>query len=521
MESNLYNELLEICHEFRDKTNIKKNYIEFISALLYISVNDYYTQFLKLYNERNNYYIADLIDEAIGRIQEDEDKKLFSNVKFKNVIVNREIGEENVLSTIIYRLYKLIKNAPIDEVGRAYQKLIEKIISDGELAIDNREFYTPTCITDLMADSIVSDRTTKVFDPICGSGNFLVSAKTISNCNVIGEESNINYYNICKTNLLLNNIDNEKIRFNENDFCDLREKADVIMMNPPFSERNWISHIREEDKNLLREYDIKPTALGDYVFLLLALEKLSEDGKMAIVMPHGALFRNGETGVRKKLIEKNYIKAIIGLPENLFLHNRVSVVILILSKEKNDGSVFFVDASKEYINLKKNYEIPEDSIKKLVEIIRNNEEIEGISHIATKEEIEKNGYNLTIKKYVKSKEEGKLVDKEILMKELYNLEKENEILDENIKDVLEVLGKESVVNFRPKENTNREVDYVSIGEKIRNIRIKKNMTMEHLALELNVSASLLYRIESGISNVSLSRLVEICNALNVDIKEVL
>ena len=92
MESNLYNELLEICHEFRDKTNIKNNYIEFISALLYISVNDYYTQFLKLYNERNNYYIADLIDEAIGRRQEDEDKKLFSNVKFKNVIVNREIG---------------------------------------------------------------------------------------------------------------------------------------------------------------------------------------------------------------------------------------------------------------------------------------------------------------------------------------------------------------------------------------------------------------------------------------------
>ena len=523
MENYLCNKLFEICQHFKDRTNIKINYIEYISALLYLKFEDSHCgSFSRIYKERNNYYIADRIDVEIEKIQEyQHDEKLFSNIKFRDLIIHREIGEENPLSAIIHTLNHLLENHD-ENLGEAYQKLLEKVIAEDELLIDNREFYTPMCITNLVAQLIVNNESLKVLDPVCGSGNFLVSAYKEKNVCIEGIESNINYYNICKTNLLLNQIKNAKIIFDETK-TDTDEKFDIVVSNPPFSERKWTHNINKKDYDMLYRFGIKTTVVGDYAYLLMMLNKVKEGGKMAIILPHGALFRNSETEIRKTLIEQNYIEAVIGLPENLFFHNRLPVVILILSKTGTSKDILFVDASKEYVNLKKNFIIPEDIIHKIVDVYTEKENIEEYSYLASKQEIEKNNYDLTIKKYVQIKRVVNVINKDEIIKELNNLNREIEILDENINDVLEAMGKENILNIKPSEKAvnYRRLDYEKMGENLKKARIRNNLTQEELANKLDVSIAFLSRIERGSSHISLNRLTQMCEILNVSPGDIL
>lgn len=527
---NVYDELWQICQEFKSKTNLKTNYIEYISALIYIYyVKEQNNLFLQLYEERNNYYIAELVDRQLEEIRKIiNDNKIFTNLNFRNLIIHRGIGENSVLSFVILKLNNLFNDETIEKimVANAYQEILEKVISLGEFVIDNREFYTPNSITNLVAKLVPSKNNETIYDPCCGSGNFLISAYN-ENKKVYGEEKNISYYNICKTNLLLNDIDSSNIKLNEyidnKIFSDM--KYDIVLSNPPFSDKDYIKNLDDESEYLLYRYNLKSTSYGDYAILLKMLDSLDYNGKMAIILPHGVLFRNSEKEVRKELVEKGYIKAIIGLPENLFFDNRLSVIIMILSKEKSQDDILFIDASQEYLNLRKTYKIPDMSIKKIVTTYKNKKEENGFSHIATKEEIRSNEYNLTIKKYIKKEIKIKSIDKNEILKNINSLEKEKEILEEHIKDVLEVLGRKDIVNVKVKENKNEsqnqsyDFDYTVLGKNISKIRILKKYTIYQLSEKLEVSERYLMRVERGIASPRMETLVKICKVLGVQMND--
>ena len=242
---------------------------------------------------------------------------------------------------------------------------------------------------------------------------------------------------------------------------------------------------------------------------------------MAIILPHGVLFRTTERIVRKKLIENNYIDAIIGLPENMFFGTRISVIIMILNKEKANKDILFIDASNEYVTKKKINIFSLENQTKIINTYKNREEIKGFSYVASIDEIMKTDYNLTIKKFIKKQVNKKSINKEEIMKQLESLEKEKDILEENIKDVLEKLEEKEIFVVPKKKDNISDIDYEQIGNNIKIARRNLNYTMEQLAEKLDISIGFLSRIERGATKISLDRLVQISEILGIPLEEVL
>lgn len=518
-----------IFYEFKEKTNKKKDYIQYISALLYLK---YYKMqpnrdFIKLCAEKNSYFIKEITDDLIRKMRENiGDKDLFSNIKFSDIVFYRELGEKNILSKIIEKLEQIDKDYYCKfEMSMVYDKILKDAILKGDIIKERGEFYTPIEITEMMTSLIIDKKNADIYDPVCGSGNFLISAAEILDANIFGEEKNLEYYNICKTKMLLKEIDSKNILYKKDKHIEeesVKRKYDYIVSNPPFSEKNWKEDIG--NKQLFIKYGLKESAVGDYAYVLKMLETLKEDGTMAVILPHGVLFRENEKNVRKSLIEKNYIKAIIGLPENLFFNTRMSVVILILSKKQDEDTVLFIDASDEYINSKKSNVLLEENQKNIFNVVRNYEEIKGFSHIATKKEIRDKDYNLTIKKYIIKKTVKKQLDKQKILKKLQNLSNEQDILEANIKDVLNALDVTNINLIKNEMSEDKnivkrkelyKIDYKQIGKNIREARHAKNYTQEVLAEKLEISVKYISRIESGMSGVKLQTMAEICNILGI------
>lgn len=531
-QSEINKQLWQICDNFKKKTEIKKNYIVYISALLFIRYYDEKSEedFKRLYQNRNNYYIGDAIDGCIERIEKDEhDKNIFSNIKFKGIKIYRDTGEENVIGKTIEAIYFLsYKNSNKKGIAEAYEYILEQAVYRNDIIKDVGEFYTPKEITQIMSNLIINEESTNVYDPICGSGNFLKTALESNISQIYGKEDNLDYYNILKTRLLVNEINSDNIIYGEQ-YTNNSMKFDVIISNPPFADKTW-----KENKMLseiMYKFKVPQTQVGDYIYVLSMLEKLDEDGNMAVILPHGVLFRESEKPVRRKLVENSYIKAIIGLPENLFYDTRIPVIIMVLSKKKKEEDILFIDASQEYESDRKNNIMSKEHQDKIVRVYKKKEDIENYSHLASKEEVINNEFDLTIKKYIKKERKVEVVNREELIKDVKRLKLEQERLEENIKDVLEVLGYQDIgeepIIEKEKHNTQSNqkrfynIDAISIGEKIKEERTKKEITLEEMAEKLNTSVTFICRIERGTSYMNLQRVIQICEILDISIEELL
>lgn len=441
--------LLDICNELKSNTNLKKNYIEYVSVLLYIKyvgdLKEYANiSFEGIYDKviRQDTQMDIYIDKEVEKLRKElNNNMLFSNIEFKNIIGYREIGKDEVIQQLVKRisdLYKYIGSNDKYMLAKAYEYILNECFIKDDIVKEQNELYTPSYITDMISKMIINDDKKNVLDPYCGSGSFLLSASKNNDLEVFGREENINLYNICMTNLLLHDLANNKIKFEEGSYI-FDKEYDVILTNPPFSRKNWKKEMSKEDRDYILNKGLELTAVADYAYVLRMFKKLNEKGKMAVILPHGVLFRENEKKVRKNLIDNGYIDAIIGLPENLFYTNRISVIILILSKNENKN-VLFIDASKEYKNERKNNVITDEIQKQIIDIYLSRNEVEKRSYLATKEEIEKNNFNLTIKRYVKgnSLQETKLNKNEIL-KELVELKSERDIIEKDINYVIETL----------------------------------------------------------------------------------
>lgn len=447
---------LEMSENFKTKTNCKKNYIEYISSLLYLKYADSIA-FERIYNERKNDYSAELIDDTLKELRRKlENPKLFSNIKFKNIKNIRPMGEEKVLITILEKLYLLEKKLDLSKeetkkiVAKSYERLVEICFQQEDILNISGTIYTPKYITNLLANLIAKDKIV-VFDPYCGTGNFLLSASSNA-IKMIGLEEEDCLYNICMTNLFLHDINNANI-FNYYEIPKIDEsKYDCIISNPPFSQKNWGKILKTDFLSTIHHVPTSITVYGDYAFVLYMLDCLKEDGKIGVILPQGVLFRNNEKYVRKYLIQNNYIETVIGLPEKLFFNTKVSVIILILSKQKKNRDTLFIDASKCYKSVKANNQLTEEGIEEISRIYHNREIKENFSYRASIEEIDKNDYSLMIKKYIKEEPVKKVkIEKQEILTELEKLEKETTILENNINNVLDSLGLFDIFNHNKKE----------------------------------------------------------------------
>ncbi|ENL9969476.1 TPA: type I restriction-modification system subunit M [Listeria monocytogenes] len=313
-----------------------------------------------------------------------------------------------------------------DVLGDAYEYLI------GQFAMESGkkagEFYTPRQVSEVMAQiAAKTSNITSIYDPTVGSGSLLLTVKKHlkediqKDLNYYGQEKNTATYNLTRMNLLLHGVRPEKMSVKNGDTLsedwpeDPSRPAegvlfDAVVMNPPYSLANWNkSNLKVSDPRFEIAGVLPPDSKGDFAFLLHGLYHLGQTGTMAIVLPHGVLFRGGTEGeIRKRLLTKNYIDTIIGLPGNLFTNTGIPVCVLILKKNRAISEpVLVIDASRNFIKVGKQNELQEKDIARIVDTYVERAEKAGYSHLASREEIVENDYNMNIPRYVES------IDKEI------------------------------------------------------------------------------------------------------------
>ncbi|EAE9682980.1 type I restriction-modification system subunit M [Listeria monocytogenes] len=313
-----------------------------------------------------------------------------------------------------------------DVLGDAYEYLI------GQFAMESGkkagEFYTPRQVSEVMAQiAAKTSNITSIYDPTVGSGSLLLTVKkhlkedVQKDLNYYGQEKNTATYNLTRMNLLLHGVRPEKMSVKNGDTLsedwpeDPSRPAegvlfDAVVMNPPYSLANWNkSNLKVSDPRFEIAGVLPPDSKGDFAFLLHGLYHLGQTGTMAIVLPHGVLFRGGTEGeIRKRLLNKNYIDTIFGLPGNLFTNTGIPVCVLILKKNRAISEpVLVIDASRNFIKVGKQNELQEKDIARIVDTYVERAEKAGYSHLASREEIVENDYNMNIPRYVES------IDKEI------------------------------------------------------------------------------------------------------------
>ncbi|GEN48814.1 type I restriction-modification system subunit M [Ligilactobacillus pobuzihii] len=348
-----------------------------------------------------------------------------------------------------------------DVLGDAYEYLIGQFASSaGKKA---GEFYTPRQVSEVLAQIVVkSSDISSVYDPTVGSGSLLLTVGKHLNKNAqrdlhyYGQEFITETYNLTRMNLLLHGVRPENMDIKNGntlaeDWPEDPERPeegvqfDAVVMNPPYSDSKWNKH---EDKPLkvsdprFADFGIlPPDSKGDFAYLMHGLYHLGQKGTMAIVLPHGVLFRGGTEGqIRKRLLEKNYIDAVIGLPSNMFTNTGIPVCVMILKKNRElSDPVLLLDSSEHFVKIGKQNVLREKDIAQIVDTYVDKTEVTGYSHLANRKEIIENEYNLNIPRYVEAidSEIPQDVDGHLLggipMKNIADLK----VLNSIVKDVLD------------------------------------------------------------------------------------
>ncbi|MBY0098778.1 type I restriction-modification system subunit M [Mesobacillus maritimus] len=311
-----------------------------------------------------------------------------------------------------------------DVLGDAYEYLI------GQFAMESGkkagEFYTPRQVSEVMAQIVA--KTTKVksiYDPTVGSGSLLLTVSrhlkedNRKDLHYYGQEKNTATYNLTRMNLLLHGVRPEKMTVKNGDTLgqDWPEdperpnegvQFDAVVMNPPYSVKNWNQEdLKVTDPRFEVAGVLPPDSKGDYAFLLHGLFHLGQEGTMAIVLPHGVLFRGGAEGeIRKRLLDKNYIDTVIGLPDKLFTNTGIPVTVIILKKNRElDEPVLMIDASKSFVKEGKQHVLQEKDIAKIVDTYIERTSESGYCYKAARKDIIENEYNLNIPRYIEAVEE--------------------------------------------------------------------------------------------------------------------
>ena len=316
------------------------------------------------------------------------------------------------------------------------------------------QFYTPAEVSRIIAKVIgTSNAKTKsqtVYDPTCGSGSLLLKAQDESpnGLTIYGQEKDLATTSMARMNMIIHaaplaEIKNEDTisapQFKENEKL---KTFDFTVANPPFSLDKWGADDANADRYNRFHRGVPPKSKGDYAFVTHMIETLNEHGKAGVVLPHGVLFRGSSEGkIREQLIKENLLKAVIGLPANLFFGTGIPATILVFDKNKGDNTdVLFIDASNEFENAKNQNKLSDANIDKIFTTYKNWETVDKYSYVAKLEEIKENDYNLNIPRYVDTFEEEEPVDIKATQEEIKAIKQQIEAVEQKLEQHLAALG---------------------------------------------------------------------------------
>ncbi len=400
----------------------------------FIAYDDLFSTWITMGKDFDVSNVRDALS-AFSRLISPAHKKLFDGIFDTLQTGLSKLGDSAASQTKAIRdLLHLIKDIPMDGkqdydvLGFIYEYLIGMFAANaGKKA---GEFYTPhevsVLISEIIADHLKDKKEIQIYDPTSGSGSLLINIGS-SVAKHIDDENNIKYYaqelkqntyNLTRMNLVMrgilpNNIvtrngdtlEDDWPYFDENDPVHTYSPlyVDAVVSNPPYSQK-WDPTNKESDPRYSR-FGLAPKAKADYAFLLHDLFHIKPDGIMAIVLPHGVLFRGGEESViRENLIEANHVDTIIGLPPSIFFGTGIPTIVMILKQKRANTDVLIIDASKGFVKDGKNNKLRASDIKKIADAVHYRETIPKFSKVVTRETIRKNEYNLNIPRYVDSSE---------------------------------------------------------------------------------------------------------------------
>lgn len=413
-----------------------------------------------LYSKRREANIGELINVALEKI-EDANKSKLENV-FRNIDFNSEpfLGQTKERNRRLVSLLEDFNNPKLDMrpshvhhmdvIGNTYEYLISHFASDA--GKKGGEFYTPPEVATLLAKLLRPKAGDTICDPACGSGSLLIRvAKEIGNQNfsLFGQESNGSTWALCRMNMFLHEMDNARI-----EWCntitnphliegDKLMRFNVVVANPPFSLDKWGADEAGADKFNRFWRGLPPKSKGDYAFISHMIETALPDGRVGVIVPHGVLFRGGSEGViRRKLIEENYLEAIVGLPANLFFGTGIPAAILLFNKGKETKDVLFIDASHEFLDGKNQNKLRPKDIERIVNTFKAFKTVAKYSYRATFDEIQEHEFNLNIPRYVDTFEAEEEIDIAAVQKEIGGLEAELASTRKEMAKYLKELGYE-------------------------------------------------------------------------------
>lgn len=390
---------------------------------------------------------------ANGYPSEADIKGLFADFDTTSNRLGNTVPDKNkTLAKVINGVASLnfgdFENHQIDLFGDAYEFLISNYAANAGKS--GGEFFTPQNVSKLIARLALLGQSSvnKIYDPACGSGSLLLQAKKHFDDYQIeegffGQEINHTTYNLARMNMLLHKVKDTEFQIFHgdsltNDWPLLQEMNpakkitfDAVVANPPFSYRWEPTDALSEDFRF-KQYGIAPKSAADFAFLLHGFHFLNEQGTMAIILPHGVLFRGGaEERIRTKLLKDGNIDTIIGLPANLFYSTGIPVCIIVLKKCVTDKKeILFINASEHFEKDKRQNKLREQDIDKIIETYQQRKEEARYSRIVSLKEIESNGYNLNISRYISTVEEEPLIDLKAVTQQL-------KAIDSRIKEATE------------------------------------------------------------------------------------
>jgi len=438
---------------------IKKESIEKLGY--YLKPSELFGEVAKRGNgDTNNFILEDLTQilrnveqSTMGYESEDDFGHLFEDLDLTSTKLGRtEEAKNTLIAKVLSHLDQIdfdIETHESDVLGDAYEYLIGQFAAGaGKKA---GEFYTPQQVSKILAKIVTTGKSKlkSVYDPTCGSGSLLLRvAKEVDDVsNFYGQELNRTTYNLARMNMILHDIHYRKFDIKQDNTLEnplhIDERFEAVVANPPFS-RNWSANPLHMSDDRFSQYGrVAPKTKADFAFVQHMIHQLDENGTMAIVLPHGVLFRGGAEGhIRKYLIEdKNYLDCVIGLPANIFYGTSIPTCVLVFKKCREDsGNILFIDASNEFEKVKAQNYLTDENVAKIIDTFKSRETIDKYSYLASLDEVKENDYNLNIPRYVDTFEEEEPIDLDAVSAELKAIDTEMAATDNTIASFCDELG---------------------------------------------------------------------------------
>lgn len=385
-------------------------------------------------------------------VAEDDFANVFSDINLGDTRLGSNTNERaKALNDVVLMVneFNYKDDSGRDILGDVYEYLIGKFAASA--GKKGGEFYTPHEVSQVLAKIVTSEAKAdenqfRVYDPAMGSGSLLLTVKNelpdgekSGSVDFYGQELNTTTYNLARMNLMMHGINYRNMNLKRGDTLDadwpfaekdgkqIPLKFDAVVANPPYSAKWDTKNVDREKDTRFKGYGVAPASKADYAFVLHGLYHLDKAGTMAIVLPHGVLFRGASEGkIRKNIVDNNLLDAVIGMPANLFYGTSIPTTILVFKgrEARKTKDILFIDASSEFEKEKNQNKLSSDNIKKIIETYEKREDVEKYAHVATLDEIKENDYNLNIPRYVDTFEEEEVIPLPQLAQELADVEKE-------------------------------------------------------------------------------------------------